>query len=254
MDDFPQRRAAQTTDAGRGRTRATLSERPDRVALWAVVLAVGAMIAGLVSSHASAASGGIAGNGGTGSGGGGGHAAGRDTQTTSDGCPDPEFGKRKLEVGDCGGDVQTLNWILKAKNYGRPALEDEFNSSTENAVRDFQSDADLGSDGVVDDKTSSTLVRSMPRQLATWYGPGLFGNQTACGKTLTRHTMGVAHRTLPCGSKVVLRYKGRFVRTKVIDRGPFANGAKWDLTQATAESLGFESTGDVRVAKLAKRG
>ena len=53
----------------------------------------------------------------------------------------------------------------------------------------------------------------------------------------------------------MLRYKGRFVRTKVIDRGPFANGAKWDLTQATAEDrLGFESTGDVRVAKLAKRG
>ena len=80
MDDFTERRPAQTTNAGRGRTRATLSERPDKVALWAVVLAVGAMIAGLVSSHASAASGGIAGNGGTGSGGGGGHAQGRDTK------------------------------------------------------------------------------------------------------------------------------------------------------------------------------
>ena len=50
----------------------------------------------------------------------------------------------------------------------------------------------------------------------------------------------------------MLRYKGRFVRTKVIDRGPYANGAKWDLTQATAEELGFEATDDVRVAKLAK--
>jgi len=253
MDDFSQRRPAHTTNASRTRTRATLSERPDRVALWAVVLAVVAMIAGLVSSHASADSGGIAGNGGTGSGGGG-HVAGRDDTQTTDGCPDPEFGKRKLEVGDCGGDVETLNWILKAKSYGNPDLADEFDSSTENAVRNFQSDADLGSDGVVDDKTSSTLIQSMPSQLATWYGPGLFGNQTACGKTLTRETMGVAHKTLPCGSKVVLRYKGRFVRTKVIDRGPFANGAKWDLTQATAEALGFESTGDVRVAKLAKRG
>ena len=68
--------------------------------------------------------------------------------------------------------------------------------------------------------------------------------------------LGVAHKTLPCGSKVVLRYKGRYVRTKVIDRGPFANGAKWDLTQATAEALHFESagTGDIRVAKLAKGG
>ena len=92
----------------------------------------------------------------------------------------------------------------------------------------------------------------MPTQVATWYGPGLFGNKTACGQTLTPETTGVAHKTLPCGSKVVLRYKGRFVRTKVIDRGPFANGAQWDLTQATAEELGFEATGEIRVAKLAK--
>ena len=88
------------------------------------------------------------------------------------------------------------------------------------------------------------------RQLATWYGPGFFGNQTACGKPLTRRTTGVAHRTLPCGSKVVLAYEGRYVRTKVIDRGPFANGAKWDLTQATARALEFEYTDDIRVAKL----
>jgi rare lipoprotein A len=88
-------------------------------------------------------------------------------------------------------------------------------------------------------------------QKATWYGPGFFGNETACGQTLTRFTEGVAHRTLPCGTKVVLNYNGRYVRTKVIDRGPFANGAKWDLTQATARRLGFEYTDKVRVAKLA---
>ena len=88
------------------------------------------------------------------------------------------------------------------------------------------------------------------RQRATWYGPGFFGNQTACGKTLARRTTGVAHRTLPCGSKVVIAYEGRYVRTKVIDRGPFANGAKWDLTQATARALEFEYTDHIRVAKL----
>ena len=42
------------------------------------------------------------------------------------------------------------------------------------------------------------------------------------------------------------------MRTTVIDRGPFANGAKWDLTQATAEALRFEYTDEVRVAKLAE--
>ena len=70
---------------------------------------------------------------------------------------------------------------------------------------------------------------------------------------LTRTTVGVAHRTLPCGSKVVLRYEGRYLRTKVIDWCPFANGAKWDLTERAAELLRFETTDEVRVASLAKR-
>ncbi len=246
MDDFDARRAAQNTDTDRLGLRSTLSERPDRIALWAVVMAIVAMIAGVISAQASASSGGIAGNGGTGSGDG----AGR--QEGTPGCPDTELGQRKLQNGDCGGDVATLNWILKAKDYGQPPLADEFGAATESAVEAFQRDAGLGSDGVVDESTSSTLVDSMPTQLATWYGPGLFGNKTACGKTLTPGTFGVAHKTLPCGSKVVLRYQGRFVRTKVIDRGPFANGAEWDLTQATAEELHFEATDEVRVAKLAK--
>ena len=48
-----------------------------------------------------------------------------------------------------------------------------------------------------------------------------------------------------------LRYKGRYVRTRVIDRGPYAHGAKWDLTQATAKALRFETTDDVSVARPA---
>ncbi len=254
MDDQPARRMAQTSNNARPRSRSTLSERPDRVALWAVVMAVVAMVAGLVSAHASASSGGVDGNGGTGTGSGAGPGSTR--EETPNGCAATEFGKRTLEVGDCGADVETLNWILKAKSYGNPTLAEDFDDSTEGAVRAFQADANLASDGVVRRSTSEAIVNSMPAQFATWYGPGLYGNKTACGQTLNRETFGVAHKTLPCGSKVVLRYKGRYVRTKVIDRGPYANGAKWDLTQATAEALDFESTGagDIRVAKLAKRG
>ena len=92
--------------------------------------------------------------------------------------------------------------------------------------------------------------REWMTQLATWYGPGFFGNQTACGKTLTRTTVGVAHRTLPCRTRIVLRYDGRTLRTRVIDRGPYANGAKWDLTQAAAQRLGFEYTDEIAVARL----
>ncbi|HEX6117305.1 MAG TPA: hypothetical protein VFY99_09400 [Solirubrobacterales bacterium] len=56
------------------------------------------------------------------------------------------------------------------------------------------------------------------RALATWYGPGLWGNETACGQTLRHKTVGVAHRRLPCGTEVTIVYKGATLTTEVIDR------------------------------------
>ena len=84
---------------------------------------------------------------------------------------------------------------------------------------------------------------------ATWYGPGFYGNRTACGMRLTRATQGIAHRTLPCGTKVALSYGRRTVTVPVIDRGPFANGADIDIAGATAKRLGVNST--VRVGAVA---
>jgi rare lipoprotein A (peptidoglycan hydrolase) len=80
---------------------------------------------------------------------------------------------------------------------------------------------------------------------ASYYGPGLYGNGTACGQTLTPSTVGVANKTLPCGTKVTLRYHGNTVTVSVIDRGPFAGNREYDLTAATKAKLGFGSTGNV---------
>jgi hypothetical protein len=80
---------------------------------------------------------------------------------------------------------------------------------------------------------------------ASYYGPGLYGNRTACGQTLTPSTMGVANRWLPCGTPVTFRYRGRTVTVPVIDRGPFHGSRIWDLTYATKQKLGFGSTGVV---------
>jgi rare lipoprotein A (peptidoglycan hydrolase) len=77
---------------------------------------------------------------------------------------------------------------------------------------------------------------------ATIYGPGFYGRRTACGPRLTRSTLGVANRTLPCGTEVSLVYGGRELTVPVIDRGPYANGASWDVTAATATSLGMDGT------------
>jgi rare lipoprotein A len=81
------------------------------------------------------------------------------------------------------------------------------------------------------------------RAMATWYGPGLYGNRTACGQTLTRETTGVAHKTLPCGTRIRFRFRGRSAVAKVIDRGPFRAGYDWDLTSALKDKLGFDSSG-----------
>ena len=80
---------------------------------------------------------------------------------------------------------------------------------------------------------------------ASYYGPGLYGNGTACGQTLTPGTQGVANKSLPCGSKVTLRYRGRTVTVPVIDRGPFAGNSEYDLTAATKARLGFGDVGTV---------
>jgi hypothetical protein len=77
---------------------------------------------------------------------------------------------------------------------------------------------------------------------ATWYGPGFYGHRTACGQTLSHSLLGVANRTLPCGTKVDLYYRGRSIRVPVVDRGPYANHADWDLTSATADRLHMHST------------
>jgi rare lipoprotein A (peptidoglycan hydrolase) len=98
--------------------------------------------------------------------------------------------------------------------------------------------------------TGHGLVFSSPMRSAgaTWYGPGLYGNGTACGQTLRPGTIGVAHRTLPCGTTLKFSYHGHTLVTKVIDRGPYTRGNDFDLTNGARLKLGFEGVGTVHYA------
>jgi rare lipoprotein A len=87
------------------------------------------------------------------------------------------------------------------------------------------------------------------KALASWYGPGLFGNKLGCGGTLTAGSLGVANKQLPCGTKVTFRHRGRVLRVPVIDRGPYAGAREYDLTAATARRLGFSGHGPIQVTK-----
>jgi rare lipoprotein A len=82
----------------------------------------------------------------------------------------------------------------------------------------------------------------------SWYGPGLYGHGTACGKRLTRSLLGVAHKTLPCGTKITFKNprNGRTITVKVVDRGPYVAGRTWDLTYATCRALGMCHTMSIK--------
>lgn len=73
-----------------------------------------------------------------------------------------------------------------------------------------------------------------------------YGQGVACGGILQVPELGVANKTLPCGTEVTFRYGNRAIRVPVIDRGPYIAGREWDLTGATAEALGFPGLGPIQ--------
>jgi rare lipoprotein A (peptidoglycan hydrolase) len=107
---------------------------------------------------------------------------------------------------------------------------------------------------VAGDAVNATTHRQVGRLLAfrtavaSWYGPGFYGSRTACGQTFHAGLMGVAHKTLPCGTRLTFRHRGRIAHARVVDRGPFIAGREFDLGVAVKQRLGFGSGGAVEVA------
>ncbi len=206
--------------------------RPDRVALWAFGLGIFLILVAATTSNGQ--SGGVD------------LPAPPAAKAPAPEAVEAELGERTLGSGAAGPDVATLQSILEARRYGPLKVTGTFDASTEAAVKRFQQEAGLEVDGVVGPQTRPRLVALMRSAKATWYGPGLYGNRTACGKRLRPRTLGVAHKSLPCGTPVTFYRAGRFVTVPVIDRGPFRSGVAWDLTAATARKLGMVSTGRLR--------
>jgi len=98
-----------------------------------------------------------------------------------------------------------------------------------------------GLSGLPDVTSTPERVNVYHQVLASWYGPG---GTTACGQQLTATMLGVANKTLPCGTLVTFRYHHRYLRVPVIDRGPYVAGRDFDLTYATKQALG---AGDLTV-------
>jgi rare lipoprotein A len=145
-----------------------------------------------------------------------------------------------LQVESGGGGWATVDHD-RTDGHGRYVLAWRANRTGTKRVRvHFGGTRELGSA-----RRPAGTARVYRRAVASWYGPGFYGQHLACGGTLHLGTLGVAHKSLPCGTKVTLHYRGRTVRVAVIDRGPYVAGREFDLTAATKQRLGFGSTGTV---------
>ena len=140
--------------------------------------------------------------------------------------------------------------VWRPRRVGRYEMRARVGRATTSATGGTAVPLEIGAEG----SGSSGYLSVYEPAIATWYGPGFFGNTTACGIVLAEDTVGVAHRELPCGTQVQIAYRRRVVVVPVIDRGPFANGADWDLTQAAAAHLGMTETNRIGAMPLPSGG
>ncbi|RAI56044.1 septal ring lytic transglycosylase RlpA family lipoprotein [Roseicella frigidaeris] len=87
---------------------------------------------------------------------------------------------------------------------------------------------------------------------ASYYGPEFTGRTMANGRRFDPGSTSVAHRTLPLGTKVLVRNldNGRVTTATVEDRGPFIQGRIIDVSPRLAERLGMLRVGVVPVEVL----
>jgi rare lipoprotein A len=108
-------------------------------------------------------------------------------------------------------------------------------------------------------KVEYDMARAPDRPMlgvASWYGPGFDGKQTASGERFNKGHLTAAHRSLPFGTVVRVKnlQNGRSVDVRINDRGPFVKGRIIDLSQAAARQIDLIQRGigevEVRVLSL----
>jgi rare lipoprotein A len=102
-------------------------------------------------------------------------------------------------------------------------------------------------------------VRETQTGLASFYGKGFHGQETASGETFNKHELVAAHPRFPLGSRarVTNLENNQMVEVRIIDRGPApepqAEGVIIDLSEGAATRLHLRKDGraQVRVEVLA---
>ncbi|MHB8891033.1 MAG: septal ring lytic transglycosylase RlpA family protein [Candidatus Limnocylindrales bacterium] len=157
-------------------------------------------------------------------------------------------------------DATSLNVVSIALPAGSPATTIlDFDSASRSAgwlgpdstfLEPAMDEANLGRPAVRQPaQAARTLLKNYWRfdGNISWYGPGFYGKRTACGYAYTREIIGVAHRSLPCGTLVTFRNlsNGRQITVPVIDRGPYVAGRQWDMSAGLCLYLNHCYTGSI---------
>jgi rare lipoprotein A len=89
--------------------------------------------------------------------------------------------------------------------------------------------------------------------MASWYGPRFHGRRTASGERFDMNDLTAAHRTLPFGTRVLVRntQNDREVVVRINDRGPHARDRIIDLSKAAAVAIDLFQTGEAPVVLTA---
>src|ERR1700761_8185667 len=163
--------------------------------------------------------------------------------------------ERKNDLSAASGPGRTALWLRAALFAGALAvlafaISPGAQAATGGAASALPVSAEEATAAEAETTTASTFDEAelsfTPFRIAgaSWYGgKTMWGRHTACGQVLRPSTVGVANKTLPCGTPVKFVWHGHSVIAPVIDRGPYIRGRAWDLTSAAAARLEFERIG-----------
>ena len=82
---------------------------------------------------------------------------------------------------------------------------------------------------------------------ASWYFQGKI---TANGEKFYPDRLTAAHRTLPFGTKLKVKYGKKQIVVRVNDRGPFKKGRSLDLSRGAAKALGLQGVQKVEILAM----
>jgi rare lipoprotein A len=101
----------------------------------------------------------------------------------------------------------------------------------------------------IKDDDQSEIDNYYQKGNASWYGREFHGRKTASGEKYDMNKLTAAHKTLPFGTKIIVKNleNDKTISVTVNDRGPYRDDRILDLSYAAAKKLGIVASGEANV-------